>query len=213
MKQYKLYLFDLDGTLIDSDQMLIATFRELYEKYRPGFYPDDSYIRLFSGPQISETLSKEFPDQDLDLMLDEYRSRSQKYYDQYVRLFPGALTLIKKLHENGIPYAVITNKHSDATKYTYQLLDLEKFGIYSVCADDVTNLKPAADGVKMAMDKFGIKNPSDVIYIGDGYIDYLTAHNSGVDFGYTAWSPRPKRPDMKIDVNIESFVGFAGEIE
>ena len=100
MRQYKLYLFDLDGTLIDSDQMLIATFRELYAKYRPGFNPDDSYIRLFSGPQISETLSKEFPNEKLDVMLNEYRSRSQKYYDQYVRLFPGAFELIKKLKEN-----------------------------------------------------------------------------------------------------------------
>ena len=44
MKQYKLYLFDLDGTLIDSDRMIIETFREIYAKYRPGFNPDDEHI-------------------------------------------------------------------------------------------------------------------------------------------------------------------------
>ena len=46
MKQYKLYLFDLDGTLIDSDQMLIETFRELYSIYRPLYHPSDDYITL-----------------------------------------------------------------------------------------------------------------------------------------------------------------------
>ena len=213
MKQYKLYLFDLDGTLLDSDKMLIETFRELYKIYKPGFYPEDKYILKFSGPQISETLAKEFPDQDLDLMLNEFRTRSPKYYDMYVTLFPGGRELIEKLHKKHIPFAIITNKHSYATKYTYELLDLEKFEIYSVCADDVEHLKPAPDGVYMAMKKIGIKNKSDVIYIGDGQIDYLTALNAGVDFGLVSWSPRQIEGNPKIDVKIESFKGFAEEIE
>ena len=137
MKQYKLYLFDLDGTLIDSDQMIIETFRELYAEFKPGFYPPDDYIKQFSGPQITETLRKEFPDLDQKKMMEEYRARSRKYYDKYVHLYPGALEVIEKLHKNKIPFAVITNKHRYATKYTYELLDLEKFNIYSACADDV----------------------------------------------------------------------------
>ena len=212
MKQYKLYLFDLDGTLIDSDRMIIETFREIYAKYRPGFNPDDEHILQFSGPQITESLSKEFPNEDLNLMLDEYRNRSRKYYDKYVRLFPGAYELLKKLHDENIPYGIITNKHRYATIYTYQLLDLEKFNIYSVCADDVKNLKPHQEGVLEAMKHFGIINKDDVIYIGDGYIDYLTAKNSGVNFGLVGWSPRKIEGDSKIDLIIESYLKFAEEI-
>ena len=73
MKQYKLYLFDLDGTLLDSDKMIIETFRELYKIYRPDFHPDDSHILQFSGPQIRESLAKEFPNEDLEKMLSEYQ--------------------------------------------------------------------------------------------------------------------------------------------
>lgn len=213
MKQYKLYLFDLDGTLIDSDQMLIETFHELYAKYRPGFYPDDDYIRQFSGPQITETLKKEFPNEDQTVMLDEYRNRSKKYYDQYVRLFPKAYELLEKLAKNNIPFAIITNKHRYATKYTYELLDLEKFDIFSVCADDVKNLKPAADGIYKAMEHFGIKNKDDVIYIGDCYTDYLSSKNAGVNFGYIAWSPRPIKGEIKIDINIKDYGSFAEDID
>lgn len=213
MKQYKLYLFDLDGTLIDSDQMLIETFKELYAKYRPGFNPGDDYVRQFSGPQITETLSKEFPNEDQSKMLDEYRTRSRKYYDQYVRLFPNAIKAIEKLYQKKIPFAVITNKHRYATKYTYELLDLEKYDIFSVCADDVIHLKPHQEGIEKAMQHFGVKNKDEVIYIGDCYTDYLSAKNAGVNFGYISWSPRPINGEIKIDVKIDNYARFAEEIE
>ena len=213
MKQYKLYLFDLDGTLIDSDQMLIETFKELYTKYRPGYQPDDDYVRQFSGPQITETLKKEFPNEDQKVMLDEYRNRSRKYYDLYVRLFPHAMEMIDKLHKQGTKFAIITNKHRYATIYTYQLLKLEKYDIFSVCADDVKNLKPAPDGIYEAMKHFGVENKDDVIYIGDCYTDYLSAKNAGVNFGYIAWSPRPIKGEMKIDVKIENYLEFAEKIQ
>lgn len=212
MKKYKLYLFDLDGTLIDSDQMLIETFHELYAKYRPGFHPDDSYIRQFSGPQITETLRKEFPDENQEEMLNEYRNRSRKYYDQYVRMFPGAKELLEELKKANIHFAVITNKHRYATEYTYKLLDLEKLEIFSMCADDVKELKPAPEGILKSMEHFGVKNKDEVIYIGDCYTDYISASNAGVDFGYISWSPRPIKSDIKIDVLIKNYKDFAGEI-
>lgn len=212
MKRYKLYLFDLDGTLIDSDQMLIETFRELYSIHRPDYHPSDDYIRTFSGPPIAETLQKEFPMLDQNAILAEYKERSRKFYDKCVHLFPNAIDVIEKLHKNNIPFGVITNKHRYATIYTYGILDLEKYNIYSVCADDVKHLKPHEEGILKAMYDFGIKNKDDVIYIGDSTFDYLSASNAGVKFGYVAWSPRVIKGQVKIDEIIQSYAEFAKEI-
>lgn len=212
MKRYKLYLFDLDGTLLDSDKMIIETFRELYKIYRPDFHPDDSHILQFSGPQIRESLAKEFPNEDLEKMLSEYKNRSKKFYIKYVRLFPGARELIETLNSKGIKYGIITNKHRYATVYTYELLDLKKFNIYSVCADDVENLKPNPEGIYRAMKDFDVSDKKDVIYIGDGLFDYLTAKNAGVDFGFVSWSPRYNK-EMKIDAKIDDFREIAEEIK
>ena len=212
MKQYKLYLFDLDGTLIDSDQMLIETFKELYKMYDPKRKIDEAHIRTFSGPQITETLSKEFPNIKLEESMKEYRERSRKYYDKYVHLFDGAYSLLEKLAKNNIPFGIITNKHRYATIYTYELLDLAKFNIFSICADDVKELKPAPEGIYKAMEKFGIKDKSEVVYVGDGQIDYLTAKNAGVDFAYICWSPREISKESKIDAKIKSYAEFAKEI-
>ena len=63
------------------------------------------------------------------------------------------------------------------------------------------------------MEHFGIKNKDDVIYIGDGMFDYLTAKNAGVNFGYVTWSPRAIALDAKIDVEIDSYSEFAEEIK
>lgn len=212
MKQYKLYLFDLDGTLLNSDRMIIETFRELYPIFKKGFHPDDNYILQFSGPQITETLKKEFPDLDQKMMLNEYRNRSQKYYDQYVDLYPGARELIEMMIEKKINFGIITNKHRYATMYTYKLLKLEKFNIFSICADDVKVLKPAPEGIYKAMNHFGIKNKDEVIYIGDSIYDYETAKNAGVDFGYVTWSVRQIDKNAKIDAKIDDFKQFAKEI-
>ena len=83
---YDLILFDLDGTLLDSDRMIIETFRELYPLYRPGFYPSDEHILSFSGPQIHETLKKEFPAKDQDFKRQEFKRLSQKNYDRNCKL-------------------------------------------------------------------------------------------------------------------------------
>lgn len=211
-KKYKLYLFDLDGTLLDSDQMLKVTFHQLYKLYKPENYViDDDHILTFSGPQISETLKNEFPDQDLDFMLGEWKKYSKVNYDKYVTLYPGAEELMCLMNKKNILFAIITNKHRYATDYALDLVGINDLNIYCVCADEVKNLKPHPEGIFKAMEHFGVINKHDVIYIGDSMYDYLTARNAGVDFGLVSWSPRKLEKDCKIDLKIEKYADFAGD--
>lgn len=209
---YDLVLFDLDGTLLDSDQMIIETFKELYPLYRPGYQPSIEHILSFSGPQITETLKKEFPDGDQALLLKEFRERSTKNYDKYAKLYPGVVELLKTLNNKKIPFAVVTNKHRYATDYTYKLFGITDLIPFTVCADEVKHLKPAGDGVLQCMEHFGVKDPQKVIYIGDGQIDYLSAKNAGVKFGYVDWSTRSLEKGTKVDLHIQNYQQFLEEI-
>ena len=79
MTKYKLYLFDLDGTLLDSDQMIIETFHYLYKVYKPkDFVIDEKKLFTFSGPPISITLQQEFPELDQEELLKVWRRESIK---------------------------------------------------------------------------------------------------------------------------------------
>lgn len=67
-KKYEAIIFDVDGTIIDSDMMLVNSFNVLYDLYRDGKKTPQEEIYYFSGPPIRETLKKEFPHMDLDFM-------------------------------------------------------------------------------------------------------------------------------------------------
>ena len=206
MKQYKLYIFDLDGTLLDSDKMLIETFHYLYRKYKPADYViDDNKIITFSGPQIRDTLLKEFPELDQEKMLKEWRVESVKNYPKFTKLFPDSIELLSTLVEKGIPTAIYTNKHRFATDEAFKLFGISKLNLYSLAGDETPKLKPEPDGIFECMKHFDITDKSEVIYIGDTVYDYDTAMNAGVDFGLVDWTPRKLPENAKISVKIHSF--------
>ena len=201
---YKLVLFDFDGTILDSDGMIVATFIELYKKFKPGYEATIEHMLTFSGPPIKETLKKEFPELDQDFIYKEYQKVSTKNYDLYIKLFPGVEGLLLKLRSLGVPYGLVTSKSRDATNYAFSLLGIEGYFDFSVCSNEVKNVKPNPEGIRLAMKHFSIKNPKNVLYIGDGIIDYLTAKAANVDFGLVSYSPRkdliqPEGVDLLID--------------
>ena len=206
MKQYKLYIFDLDGTLLDSDPMLIETFHYLYKKYKPADYViDDNRIITFSGPQIRDTLLQEFPERDQVEMLKIWREESVKNYALYTKLFPGAFELLKTLKDKKIPVAIYTNKHRFATDEAFRLFGIDKLNLFSLCGDETPKLKPEPDGIFECMNHFGIVDKKDVIYIGDTIFDYKTANSAGVDFGLVSWTPRKLPEIAEISLEIPNF--------
>ena len=210
MTKYKLYLFDLDGTLLDSDPMLVETFHYLYKKFKPADYViDEEKIKTFSGPQIRDTLAKEFPETDQEIVFQEWRRESRKNYPNFTKLFPGAYALLSTLVEKKIPTAIITNKHRFAYDEAMPAFGIDKLNIYSVCADEAGGLKPAPDGIFQCMKHFGITNKKDVLYIGDSVFDYNTSKNAGVDFGLVSWTPRELPKNAEISVKIDTFEEFA----
>ena len=62
------------------------------------------------------------------------------------------------------------------------------------------------------MKHFNVKDPQKVLYVGDGLIDYQTAKNAGVKFGYVTWSTRPISEDIPVDVFIDNYQQFLEEI-
>ena len=206
MTKYKLYLFDLDGTLLDSDQMLIETFRDLYKLYKPkDFVIDEKKIITFSGPPIRETLKKEFPEYDQEMMLNVWRKESIKNYPLFTKLFPGALEILSAFVENNVKCAIVTNKHRRAAEEAFRIFGIDKIGVFAVCGDDVVNQKPSPEGIFKAMEHFGITDPSEVLYVGDSVFDCNTALNSGVDFCLVSWSPRKLPENARITMKISKF--------
>ena len=189
MPKYKLILLDMDGTIAYTDEMIVQTFYKLYELYNPkGKRPREEII-YFSGPPLSITLPREFPNQDYQFIYDEFIRISKPYYDKYVTSFEDELETLTKLKEAGCSLSVVTNKGHMMAEYVVKLIHLDHVIDYVIGGGDTKESKPHPEGIYLAMSKYGVTK-NETIYIGDNDIDYETAHNAGVDSLICTWGPR-----------------------
>ena len=91
-KKYRLLLFDLDGTLCDTDEMVVQSFLEMYKFYEPKERRTREEIYYFSGPPIHETMKKEFPSYDLEEMVEAFRRISKEFYPSTVKEYPDEIS-------------------------------------------------------------------------------------------------------------------------
>ena len=190
MNKYKLLLFDLDGTLCDTDEMIVQTMNAIYKDYKPTKIRTREELYYFSGPPIRETLKREFPDYDPDLMYEVFKKVSRDFYAPCVKAYQDEVEVLKALKDNGYLLGVVTNKGRPLTIYSLELCGIDKLFDVVVSADDVSNPKPDPTGVYDAMKKLNIDSKKDVLYVGDNDIDYITASNAGVDAMLVTWGPR-----------------------
>ena len=210
---YKLFLFDFDGTLIDSDPMIEQVFKILYQKYKSQETISKAKLLTFSGPPIRETLAKEFPLVNQEDIFNEFLTLSNKYNATHVKPYPGVVEFLEYIKEKNISTALITSKGKKPTMQLLEILNLKHYLDFVVTSDDVKNCKPNPEGILLAMDYFKVLNKSDVIYIGDSEFDYLVSKNAGVDFGYVLYSPREIEKGAKINVKIKSFKDYLNELK
>ena len=190
MNKYKVLLFDLDGTLCDTDEMIVQTMQAIYKEFKPVKERTREELYYFSGPPIRDTLANEFPDQDPDYMYDVFKKVSKGFYKDYVYPYKDEIEILTALKEKGYRLGVVTNKGLPLTIYSLEICHIESLFDVIISADDVKIPKPDPTGINKALERLGIKNKEEVLYIGDNDIDYITASNAGVDTLLVTWGPR-----------------------
>ena len=190
MNKYDLVLLDLDGTLADTDELIVQTMYILYDKYREGRRSPLEEIYYFSGPPIKETLKKEFPNQNIDLLMKEFASISWDLYASLTKTYPHSEEVLERLKKEGGHLGVVTSKMHITSEHCLRLLKLDNLIEYICAYDDVKNPKPHEEGILKSMRDMGISDKRKVLYIGDNTSDYLCAKNAGVDVAMVTWGPR-----------------------
>ncbi len=203
--KYDLILLDLDGTVADTDEMIVQSMYELYDKYRDGRRTPVEEIYYFSGPPIRETLKKEFPDGDNDFLTEEFIKISWGNYDKYAKLFPHVRETLESLKSKGFKLGIVTSKLRDSTIHCLEVLDLLNLVPCFVAGNDVSKMKPDPESIFKAMERFSIKDKKKVLYIGDNKSDYLTARNAGVDVAMVTWGPRKIDKTLTPEYWIDDF--------
>ena len=178
---YKAILFDLDGTLIDSSEGILAAVKETFDVLHIDPLSDDE-IKSCIGPPIGETLQKlvGFSDSEKKEFYGVFRSLYKEKYLYRCEIYPGIISLLDELREKGSFVGIATNKRKDSTE---DLLDhlaiVDRFDI--VVAQDGVFIREKASMVAEAMDLLNVVK-EDTVLIGDSISDLNAAKKAEIGF-------------------------------
>ncbi|MCM2675653.1 pyrophosphatase PpaX [Alkalicoccobacillus plakortidis] len=178
-------LFDLDGTLINTNELIIASFTHTLDQFRPNEYTREM-ILPFIGPTLQDTFRSIDPER-WEEMIEVYREHNHKHHDELVEDYPGVYEGIKKLHELGYKLAIVTTKKNQTAQMGLKLKGLDQFFDVVIGLDDVSNAKPDPEPIQKALDALG-STAEEAIMVGDNSHDILAGHNAGVTTAAVGWA-------------------------
>lgn len=192
-KDFSTYIFDLDGTLIDSIGDLASSCNYALRKYGMGEYSVDE-VRMMVGNGVKKLMERATPDGLANPLFDEVYACFRQHYMVHnldtTRPYPGITETLAALKGRGKNLAVVSNKFYAATQelVTHFFGDLIHVAIGE--REDIRK-KPAPDTVMEAMRQLGV-GADECVYIGDSDVDIDTARNSGMPCISVLWGFRSK---------------------
>lgn len=183
----KALLFDFDGTLVDTNELIIQSFLEVFGEKFPGQFTRNDCIQLI-GPSLRQTF-EHFTPNNVEEMITKYRAFNEAHYDELVKEFDGVVETLHELHEMGIRLVIVSSKIHDNIVLGLQKLGIDKLFEYVVGADDVTNVKPHPEPIEKALQYLQLSK-EEVIMIGDNSHDIEGGQNAGVRTAGVSWTIR-----------------------
>ena len=186
--RFDTYLFDLDGTLLDSIELIFRCYRHAARTHLAELPPDKVWLDGLGTP-LRQQFSAVTSDADLiDEMVVTYREYHHLHHDTSVALYPGVARVLDALSERGATLGVVTSKLRAGAERGLKLTGLiERFPVL-VSADDVKRPKPDPEPVEAALARAGADR-INTIFIGDSPHDMASGRAAGVATAAVLWGP------------------------
>ncbi|MFJ7738210.1 pyrophosphatase PpaX [Lysinibacillus sp. NPDC097287] len=195
MKKIKALLFDFDGTLLNTNDLIIQSFMHVLEERFPGQYSPKDCLE-FIGPSLKQTFSEITPGEE-DEMIAKYRAWNEAHHDELITEYPDVVSTLEQLKEMGIELAIVSTKRNEMIDRGLKLLGASHLFDVRVGTADVKNVKPDPEPVLLALQRLGIEK-DEAIMIGDNSHDIEAGHNAGVKAAGVAWS-------IKGETHLQQF--------
>lgn len=178
-------LFDLDGTLINTNELIIESFLHTLHSYYPDQYKREDVLP-FIGPTLYDTFTSINPEKTEE-MVKVYRKFNHEQHDTLVTEYETVFETIKTLKEHGFKLGIVTTKIRDTVNMGLKLTKLDQFFDVVVTLDDVENAKPHPEPVLNALTQLDSK-PEEAIMVGDNHHDVEAGKNAGTKTAGVSWS-------------------------
>lgn len=192
----KLYIFDLDGTLLDTVADLGNSCNHVFSEAGYPTHPIDAYYK-FVGNGIAKLIERALPAdaataENIEKLLPAFRAYYNLHMADDTKPYRGVCELLADLQTMGVQLAVASNKYQAATeglvkKYFPEIKFAAVFG-----QRDNVPVKPDPAIVHDIMQAADVADTADIIYVGDSLVDLNTAKNSNVEFAAVTWGFCPR---------------------
>ncbi|MBX3131978.1 MAG: HAD-IA family hydrolase [Gemmatimonadaceae bacterium] len=192
-------LFDLDGTLVDSIELLVASMEYAFEgRTRRPSVPE--WLALIGTP-LDRMLARWADDvEEVDLLRARYREHQLLHHDSMLKLYPGMVETVRSLHADGHALAVVTSKLEVGARRALKFAQIEECFAAVVGIDQTTRHKPDPEPVQYALAQLQV--PAErALFVGDSTHDMQAGRAAGVRTGAVLWGPytraelEPTAPD------------------
>ena len=178
-------LFDFDGTLVNTNDVIIASWQHTYKHYRGREESIEKITACFGEPLLI-TMAREFPGVAPEESAEVYRQFQQQNAHLLVKIFPGIVDLLKALKEAGYRMGIVTSRTRESALRYMDMFGITEYFEAMVTCDDTTVHKPNPEPILLGLEKMGITK-DEAIMIGDSPFDIKCANNAGVKSVMVDW--------------------------
>lgn len=184
-------LFDLDGTLLDTIDLLLASVRWAFRE-RSGRVPTtEEWIAGIGTPLESQMRVYATGDDDLLALVAGYREYQRAHHDELTRAYADAIETVVDLREKAYRLGVVTSKASDIANRSLRFVGLDRYLDVVVGYNATTRHKPDPEPVRYALDALQVP-ASEAIFVGDSPHDMFAGNAAGVTTVGALWGPFPR---------------------
>ena len=195
---YKHLIFDIDGTLVDNEKVVIATWQETILQLFGKRYEisDLNFVLGIPGVTTMERLGAENPQEAFVVWGQNFIKHKAE-----IELFPHIENTIVALKSKGLDLGLVTSRTHDELNNDFALGEIIGNFDTIICVTDAPRPKPNPDPLLVYLERCGL-SPDEVLYIGDSDYDYHCAKNAKVDFGVASWGDnRIRHTDVRFSFN------------
>lgn len=207
MKSYDYYLFDADGTLFDTTDIIVECFQYVAEKHGGLHIDRETVLKDMGSPlrvQIAAHLGQRT---DMQKILDDYLKFQLSIIGGRLQLFPGVKRSLEILKKNGKKLAVVTSRRKHSLGVFLERCEIAEFFTVLISPEDTLLHKPNPEPALKAMELLGAGR-KNTVFIGDTHFDIVCGDSAGLDtifvnWGSTLLSHLPVTPTWNINNMME----------
>lgn len=197
-------LFDLDGTLINTVDLILKSFHHTTEVHGLPRVTDAEWLGMLGTPlRVQFRRFTENVD-EIHELISTYVNYNLDHHDELIEHYPGVCDEVRSFHEEGFRLGVVTSKMHGSLERGLSIGGFDGLFEVLIGADDVINPKPHPEPVLMALKKLGIVAEA-ATFVGDSPYDLLSGRAAGVRVAAAMWGPfrrgtlEPHNPDYWLE--------------